>query len=299
MPSGLSVVLNTLNEAENLPRAIASVKEIADEVIVVDFESTDQTPQIAKKLGAKLFTHKRLKYVEPVRNFMVAKANFEWVLVLDADEEVPGDLSLKIKEIIHQDSVDYVEIPRKNLIFGKWMQHSRWWPDFNIRLFRKGSVKWSDEIHVPPNAEGRKLQLDPQGELAILHHHYDSIEQFLERLNRYTSVQSELKVKNGYKFKWPDLITKPTDEFFSRYFFGEGYKDGIHGLGVSMLQAFSELVLYLKIWQADKFTSSEVKLSDVVSVMRNSEKDLHYWQNDSLYKEYGKLKHRIIRKLHI
>ena len=127
------------------------------------------------------------------------------------------------------------------------MKYSRWWPDYNIRLFKKGSVSWNEVIHAVPMTQGIGGELEAKEELSIVHHHYDSVEQYVERMNRYTSRHAELRVKEGYKLVWKDLIVKPANEFFSRYFFGEGYKDGLHGIALSFLQAFSELVLYLKI----------------------------------------------------
>jgi (heptosyl)LPS beta-1,4-glucosyltransferase len=295
----LSVVVNTLNEGEVLSRALSSVKDLADEIIVVDMESDDNSVQVARKYGAKVFNHKRLSHVEPARNFAVSKASGDWIYILDVDEEVPAPLVRKIKEVIREDKADYFRVPRKNMIFGHWMQYSRWWPDYNIRLFRKGSVTWKEIIHAVPVTEGTGADIDAREELAITHHHYDSVEKYLGHMNRYTSVQAQDKIKSGYKFTWRDLLVRPSNEFLSRYFGGEGYKDGIYGLALSLLQASSELVLYLKVWQAEKFKDQKIELGEVVSEMRERERDLHYWQGDSMYKEAGRLKDRVIRKLRI
>jgi len=295
----ISVVINTLNEEENLPRAIASVKGFADEIVVTDMESTDSTVEVAKKLGAKVFFHKKAGYVEPARNFAIEKTVNNWIFVLDADEEVPKGLALQLQKILKNPKADYFRIPRKNIIFGKWMKYSRWWPDYNIRLFKKGSVSWNEVIHAVPMTQGVGGELEAKEELAIIHHNYDSIEQFIERMNRYTSQHANLRVLEGYKFSWKDIIAKPANEFFSRYFFGEGYKDGLHGLALSLLQGFSELTLYLKIWQKEKFIEKALNISDVNSLMRDEEKELHYWQGDSQFKESGKLMDRIKRKLKI
>src|SRR5258706_2992203 len=253
MASKISVVINTLNEAKNLSSAIDSVKSFADEIVVVDMESSDSTVEIAKKLGAKVFTHKRKGYVEPARNFAVAKAVNSWILILDADEEIPKSLGIEIQKILKNPKADYFRVPRKNIIFGKWMKHSRWWPDYNIRLFKKGSVSWNEVIHAVPMTQGVGAEIEAKEELAIIHKNYTSLEQYIERLNRYTTQHAEIRRAEGYKFSWKDIVVKPANEFFSRYFFGEGYKDGLHGLALSCLQAFSELVLYLKVWQKEKF----------------------------------------------
>ena len=116
----LSVVIIAWNEEKNLPRVVASVKDFAEEIVVVaDKESIDKTSQIAKKLGCKVFYHEHIGIVEPIRSFAIGKAKNEWILLLDADEEVTESLAAKIREITKESLVDFVRIPRKNLIFGK------------------------------------------------------------------------------------------------------------------------------------------------------------------------------------
>jgi (heptosyl)LPS beta-1,4-glucosyltransferase len=295
----ISVVINTLNEADSLPRAIASVKVLASEIVVTDMESEDGTAEVAKSLGAKVFTHKRVSFVELARNFGISRVTGDWVLIMDPDEELTPRLLKELKSIVDKDGADYVRIPRKNIVFGRWLKHSRWWPDYNIRLFKKGAVSWNEVIHAVPMTVGKGIEVEAEEDLAIIHHHYDSVEQYLERMNRYTSQQVKMKLAENYKFSWKDLIGKPVDEFLSRYFFGEGYKDGVHGLAVSLLQGFSELVLYLKLWQAEKFKDEDVSVLNIVSEMGSKEKDLHFWQNDALYKETGNITARIKRKLRI
>jgi glycosyltransferase involved in cell wall biosynthesis len=299
MASKLSVVVNTYNEAKILPQALTSVRDLVDEIVIIDMESSDNIHEIAKKFDAKVFSHKHLEYVEPARNFGTSKATGDWVLVLDPDEEVSDTLATKIKEIIKNNEADYCRIPRKNIIFNHWIEHAHWWPDYNIRLFRKGAVSWSEVIHAVPFTQGKGIDFDAKEDLAIIHHHYDSLEGYVERMNRYTSIQADRKVKSGYKFSWRDILTKPTNEFLSRYFGDKGYKDGIYGLALSLLQGFSELVLYLKIWQADKFKDEKVSLTEIINEMREKERDLHYWQGDSMYKESGDIRDRVRRKLRI
>jgi len=296
MPS-ISVVINTRNEEENLPRALKSIKSLADEIIVVDMESTDSTVGIAKKAGAKVFEHKHTGIVETARNFAISKATGDWILILDADEEIKPDLTKTLKELSESQEADYYRIPRKNIVFGKWMKHSRWWPDHIIRFFKKGKVEWSEIIHSVPTTTGRGVDLEAQENNSIVHHHYENIEQFLNRMNVYTTKQAEMLAKSGYKFDWKDLIKKPVNEFLSRYFFGSGYKDGVHGLALASLQACSEITLYLKVWQAEKFKEQETPIKEVIKAMKFSESDIHYWQADSLFKEHGGVVNRIKRKL--
>jgi (heptosyl)LPS beta-1,4-glucosyltransferase len=293
----ISVVINTLNEEKNLPRALASVKNFADEIVVVDMKSDDKTVEIAKKGGAKVYQYKRAGYVEPARNFAISKATGNWILILDADEELSKSLAKKLKSLIKKPTADYYRLPRKNIIFGKWIKHSRWWPDYNIRFFQKGSISWSEVIHAVPMTQGKGLDLPAKEDFSIIHYHYDSLEQYIQRMNRYTTEHAKLKIKEGYKFNWPDLIRKPVDEFLSRYFQGEGYKDGVHGLALAGLQAFSELTLHLKIWQKQEFRDQKLEISKLENEIDKAQKDLNYWKADVLLKERGGLIPRIKRKL--
>jgi (heptosyl)LPS beta-1,4-glucosyltransferase len=278
----LTVVINTLNEEKNLPRALASVEGLADEIIVVDQESEDATAKIAKEAGAKVYEHKKTGYVEPVRNFAIGKAGGDWILILDADEELGEELRDKIKEITNsQEKIDYYRIARKNIIFGKWMEHTGWWPDYNIRLFKKGKVVWNETIHSVPVATGVGNDLEQEEQLAIVHNNYANLDDYFGRMIRYTSIQAELLQKEGkYHFVWRDLILKPTGEFISRYFAGEGYKDGAHGLALSLLQAFSELILYLKVWQSEKFQPQAITIDESLPLFKKIAKEINWWVAD-------------------
>ncbi|MBI2600842.1 glycosyltransferase family 2 protein [Candidatus Daviesbacteria bacterium] len=276
MDKKISVVINTLNEEKNLERVLKSVKW-ADEIVVVDMHSQDKTVQIAKSFGAKVYNCQKSDFVEPARNFAISKASNQWVMIVDADEEIGDRLKVKLRELVNTDNVEYVRIPRKNLIFGKWMKATGWWPDYNIRFFKKGLVVWSDKIHIPPQSQGQGVDLPAEEALAIIHYHYESMTQYLERLNRYTTIQAREINKNGYQFSWSDLIKKPMEEFLGRFFAQRGYEDGLHGLSLSILQAFSFFVVYLKLWEMDKFTIQEIKLKELKDLSNQCQKDLDYW----------------------
>jgi len=296
----ISVVINTLNEEKNIARAITSIKGLADEIIIVDMHSSDSTVEIAEKLGAKVYLHKNIGYVEPARNFAISKARKDWILILDADEELSKQLVKKLKEIVKNPKADYYRIPRKNIIFGKWIKYSCWWPDYNIRFFKKNSVSWSDEIHSIPLTQGTGSDIEEKEDLAIIHHNYSSIEQYLERMNRYTSIQADFLIDQGYRFIWKDLIAKPSQEFLGRYFSGEGYKDGLHGLALCLLQSFSEVILYIKLWQKEKFQNQLISLDESINEFKKTGKNFNWWFTES-YIRTGKvlktLKERLKRLL--
>lgn len=273
----ITAVINTLNEEKNIERAITSVRW-ADEILVCDMHSDDNTGVIAKKMGAKVIFHKRTGFVEPARNFAISKASHEWILILDADEEIPASLAGKLKEIADQDGVTtFVEIPRKNIIFGKWMKASMWWPDNHIRFFKAGAVTWSDKIHSKPKTEGQGLTLPDEDRWGIIHHHYTTVSQYIERNNRYSEIQAKELFKEGYEFNWKDLMTKPLGEFLGRYFANKGYQDGLHGLSLSLLQAFMFLLLYLHLWEMKGFKEQSLDLKDVRAVSDQGGKEIDYW----------------------
>lgn len=291
----ISVVVNTFNEEKNIERCLRSVEDFADEIVVVDMHSVDKTIQIAKKFDAKVFEHEYTRYVEPARNFAISKAKGDWILVLDPDEELSPSLKIKLRQTSLREDIDFVEIPRKNIIFNKWISHSRWWPDYLKRFFRRKKVRYSDRIHIQPQIEGNGMKLEVEEQYAIIHHHFQTISQFVERLNRYTDIQAEEIKKTNYVFEGKDLVIKPANEFFSRFFAGEGYKDGLHGLGLALLQGFSELVVYLKVWEKSGF--DEQKLEGSNGSFEKVIKDFYFWRGRTsatlLKKTYFKIRSKI------
>lgn len=273
----ISAVINSLNAQDQIERALKSVGW-ADEIVVVDDGSTDKTLEVAKKYTKKIFHHKSAGFVEPARNMAIDKASGDWILILDTDEAIPAALAQRLKDVADKmEQINFLKLPRKNIIFGKWMKASMWWPDYNIRFFKKGKVIWSNKIHSQPQTKGLGIELEAKEELAITHYHYDSIFQFIERMNRYTKVQAEELVSSGYKFNWIDLIQKPLSEFLGRFFANRGFEDGLHGLALSLLQAFSFLVMYLKVWEIEGFKESEVDLNQLKVVSKQGGGELSYW----------------------
>jgi len=277
----ISAIINTYNEEKRLARCLASLKGFANEIVVVDMMSTDSTREIAKKYGARVFKHKKISFVEPARNFAISKARYDWIFILDADEEIQETLKVYLKKEIKKTEASYFRIPRKNIIFGKWMKHTGWWPDLNIRFFRKGSVSWNQIIHSVPMTTGVGMDLPLKEDYSIRHKAYSSVEEYISRMNRYTSVQARELNRKKIEFTWPLLISKPTSEFLRRFFAEEGYKDGIHGLSLSLMQAFSELIVYVKLWQKKNFKKQKLSIKDVEPEFNKSYDDLVWWFGES------------------
>ena len=157
------------------------------------------------------------------------------------------------------------------------MLHTGWWPDYNIRFFRKGTVSWSEIIHSVPTTTGQGYDVPAEKEMAIIHNSYSSVEEYLLRMNRYTTVQAKELNKNGMDFNWRLLISKPFSQFLTRYFAQEGFKDGIHGLALSLLQAFSELILYIKLWQKNNFSKKKVSLESINQEINEAGTQIMWW----------------------
>lgn len=294
----ISAVVNTRNEENNIADCLKSL-HFADEIIVVDMESTDDTKNIAREYTDKVFDHEMVGYVEPARNFAISKAVGNWVLIVDADERIPKTLAKKLIEITQEDKADFVRVPRKNIIFGQWTQHSRWWPDYNIRFFKKGSVEWQNEIHSIPVTTGIGINLDSEESLAIEHFHYNTIDEYFERALRYSTQQAKEMISSGYKFDAKDLISKPLGEFMSRFFAGDGYKDGLHGLVLAFLQMFSVMLIYLKVWQHEGHEPKKVGFFTPVwqKIFLEKFKELRYWYLTVLIQSEPKKAKRFFLKL--
>ncbi len=277
----ITVVVNTLNEEENLSRCLRSVSRLADEIVVVDMYSDDNTRKIARKFGAKVFLHERMGYVEPARNFAIQKARGRWILILDADEKISRGLGKRLKEIARDRGVeaDYVLIPRKNIIFGKWIQNSRWWPDYLPRFFKKGKLAWPSQIHKQPELKGDNILTLPDNKnFAIVHYNYDSLDQFLARAIKYAQIQADELVKERkYKLSFADLILEPTREFISRFFAGKGYQDGFHGLALAVLQAWSVALIYLKVWEKQRYKEKNLDFSKVSQSFSKMIFEINFW----------------------
>ncbi len=272
----ISVAICAFNEEENIERCLKSLKWV-DEIVVVDPGSTDKTSSVAGKYTDKIFTHKNPGFVEPLRNFSIQKTTGEFVLVIDADEEISSTLAKKLREIAENNSADIVKIPRKNFIFGKWMQASMWWPDYHVRFFKKGKVVWGDGIHSVPKVEGREVRLDLKEENAIIHHNYDNLSEFVKRNSYYSKIQAKELFDSGYRFVWTDLVRRPLGEFLGRFFANKGYKDGLHGLALSMLQAFMFLLQYIYIWELQEYKDQEISLKVLKKEAKSAGKELKYW----------------------
>lgn len=299
----LSAVVNTKNAAETLDKCLTSLSFV-DEIVVVDMHSLDKTKEIALAHQANFFLHDDVGYVEPARNFAIKQANHDYILILDADEEVSEDLKKIILKLLSSDQpADVYLLPRKNLMCGKWMQHTGWWPDYQPRLFRKGQVSWSELIHQPPSMQGKVLKLPANEKYALVHHHYPNIHSYLERLNRYTSIQAQNTLEGFSEPVTAELaISTFFNEFFRRFFVFTGYKDDLVGVALSFLQACYELTVQIKKWERVASSNQKSSEKEIAQTLEQVRSDLNYWLADWRVKRssgFSKLYWQVRRKLKI
>ena len=255
----LSVVIITKNEEQNIARTLASVLELADEVIVLDSGSTDHTAQVAQSFGPKVkIFQEEWKGFARQKNSAIAKASGEWVLSLDADEEVSPLLAREIKEALGrgngEQSADGFYIPRKNFFMERWIRRGGFYPDRKLRLVKRTLAKFEDRVvHEDMKLDGRTANL--RG--AILHHAYPTLSSYLEHMNRYSSLGAEMSVAAGKRgFSFFNIVVRPWATFFYNFFLRLGFLDGREGLLLHLYHATYVSWKYAKIWELSRKKSA-------------------------------------------
>jgi glycosyltransferase involved in cell wall biosynthesis len=282
MEPRISVVINTLNEEKNLPRALRSVRAWADEIVVVDMHSRDRTADIARQFGARVVLHEGPGFDYAPREFAVAQATHDWVMVLDADELVPLALGRELRDIAKLGDADVVVLPRENYLFGARMGHTGWGPseDGQARFFRKGRVFASSIAHQDfmPAPGARVLKLPYNGRNAIVHFNYLDATQFLEKLNRYTSIEARQARDRGERVTPWRALVRVAREFQARFVRGRGYRDGWRGFYLSCFMAFYRLTTCAKLEELERVgprESVEAEYHQVAERVLSEYEELH------------------------
>lgn len=249
--TGITVVKG---RPDHIYACLSSLEKIADEVMIVDIGMDESLKnEILKMKKVTYVQEDHVPYVELIRERVKNKAKHEYVLFLDADEELPQTLIDELKKTYKK--YDALQIARKNMVFGSWVQHSRWWPDSQIRLFKKKALTWPTKIHQQPVVTGAIHELPTTEELAILHHNYDSIDDFVSRMMRYAKVEATEKIEQKKEYHLQEAIRTAISEFVGRYFAGEGYKDGMMGFTLAILQLFYSFLVYFYYWEKRKYSA--------------------------------------------
>ena len=241
----LSVIVITRNEARHIAACLQSVAW-ADELIVVDSQSEDDTVAIAR-------TFTDTVYIEPWRgfsgqkNFACEKAHGAWILWIDADERVTTPLAAEIRAVLAADpACAGFEMPRKAFFLGRWIRHCGWYPGHVVRLFRRGAGRFDDrQVHEGLILQGGIGRL--RGDLE--HYTDDSLEHYMTKFNRYTTLAAQELSARGRRAGLGAILFRPLHAFIKMYLFKRGFRDGIEGLMLCLLSAHYVAAKYAKTWE--------------------------------------------------
>ncbi len=272
----ISAVIVAKNYPPFLLKVIESVDDLVQTVTIVDIGISDSlTEKLKKNKKVKLIKiEEEVPYVELIREKTKDFAKTDYVFFLDPDEIVPPKLKTVIKS--HLVSYDYFRIPRKNIILGRWIKYSRWWPDYQIRIFKKNKVVWPKIIHRQPRVTGHGFEVEPKEEFALIHHNYKNLDEYLEKARRYAKYEAKELFEEKRVYTFSDTIKKSLNEFISRYFAGQGFKDGVQGFVLAFLQMFYYFLVYFYFLEMKNF-KAEGKINEE-EFFRKGLKEVLFWK---------------------
>lgn len=236
----LSVVILTFNESRNISDCLASVRMFADEMLVFDSGSDDRTSELARQSGARVVERKFDTYPQQ-RNAALDAALGDWVFFVDADERAGEKVGAEVRRAVESSEANsngavLFWIPRRNFIFGKWIRHTGWSPDYQPRLLFKPRARFDPErpVHELVVANGPEDYLKEP----LIHYNYETLKQFRAKQESYSRFEAEALYRQGVRPRPRTYFGAPFREFYRRYITLQGYKDGIHGLVLSVLMGF-------------------------------------------------------------
>ena len=248
----ISATIITYNEEKNIKRCIESL-DFVDEIVVVDSLSIDNTCAIAKELGAKVIDQKFLGHIDQ-KQLAVENSTHDWILSLDADEEVSAELKTSILELINSPlKHDAYEMKRVSFHLGRWIRHGGWYPDKKIRFFNKQKANWGGyNPHDKVIVKGTVGQLE--GDLK--HYVFKDLRHNIDTNNSYSSIMAEDLYKNGKKFSYIKLFFKPIGKFLEVYIYKRGFLDGMAGFIIAVGASYSMFLKFAKLWELQNVKKS-------------------------------------------
>ncbi|MBZ4683378.1 MAG: glycosyl transferase family 2 [Fusobacteriales bacterium] len=243
---GLSVGIITFNEEKKIEKTLEAIKEIADEIIIVDSYSTDKTVEISKKYNAKIFIEE-WKGFGKQKNSVIEKCNNEWILLIDADEVVSKELADKIKKIISNKENEYnvYKLNRCSICFGKEIKYGGWSNDYVVRLFKKGKATLDNAIIHETFITKEKIGKIKE---KLYHYTYLDLEEYFNKFNSYTSKGALKRKEKGKKASILSIIFNPIFKFIKMYIFKLGFLDGFYGFILGVLAYIYNFVIQVKLY---------------------------------------------------
>ncbi len=240
--SSISVLIITYNEEENIEECLKGLTW-ADEIIVIDSYSKDNTLNIAKQYTDLVFQRKFDDFSSQ-RNYGLEKAKSEWILVVDADERVTEPLKDEIILSVKNSNAQAFKIPRKNYFLGKWIKYCGWYPDYTLRLFRQ-KYRYSGLVHETVKVDEPIKSLKNE----LIHYTYRDIHHYINKINSYTTLDAENKFRKGKKRSILYILIRPQWEFFNKFILKRGILLGKAGLFLSVLSSYYQFLKQIKLWE--------------------------------------------------
>ncbi len=246
----LAVCIITLNEEDNLPRCLDSVKDLAEQVVVVDSASTDRTQELARAAGAEVIERAFSGHVDQ-KQFALEQARCDWVLCLDADEWLDDDLRRAVQAVIGktdgptaEGTADGYEVNRRQRYLGRWIEHGGWSPQWRLRLVRRGRARWTGvDPHDHLRVDGPVQRLDGR----LNHVPYRGLAEHLGTINRYTDIMVDRRVQAGESASLFKVVFRPPARFLRMYVVQLGVLDGWRGFVLASFGAFYVFLKYAKL----------------------------------------------------
>lgn len=246
----ISATIITFNEEQNIGPACDSLAW-ADEIVVVDSDSTDRTVEIARQYTDRIFNHEFRGYKDK-HEFADAQTSGDWIFWLDADERVSPRLEESIKQLRQRDPATLPNgflIARRTRFLNRWIMHSGWYPDLKMRLYRKAGSYWDGvSPHETARVEGPLESLP--GEL--LHYTKRDLSESHLVMDSYTTLAADYHAKRGRALRPIELVVSPLAAFFRTYFLKQGFRDGVPGLIIAMLTGYGVFLRYAKLWERNQ-----------------------------------------------
>lgn len=242
-PPSISAIVITKNEEDHIGACLESLAW-ADERVVLDSFSTDRTVEIAGRF-TPLVHQRPFDSFPRQRNAAIDLASGDWAFFLDADERATPELSREIRSAVEDITYGGYWVPRRNIILGKWMRHTGWWPDYQLKLFRREGGRFDEDklVHEVPATDGPCGYL----ESPITHYNYQRLGEFFSRQDFYSTFEAQALLRRGIRARPHNYVLQPYREFVRRYVEWQGYRDGFHGFFLSLIMAWYNFVTYRKL----------------------------------------------------
>lgn len=295
--NNISAVISARNEEAKIAQCLRSLDGLVADIIVVDNESTDKTVRIAEQFGAKIYRRKNNVMLNINKNYGFTKVRTPWIINLDADEEVSPELKQEILQLeLNDTSIVGYWIPRRNIIFKKVIKHGLWSPDKQLRLFYKDAGKFEEKnVHEYISVKGSTASLVQP----IIHHNYESISQYLTKLNTIYTESDAASSLNDI-VTWESFVLEPVRDMVKIYYAQGGYKDGNHGVVLSILQGIYTFATLAKRWEKEGFPQKAVSQEKIRYLVDELYREIRFWEYEIRIREatpLGRIMLKVARRL--